>query len=106
MKQPGSNLVSWGGLVFLAVLILVSAYFDMARLELFLIIVLIISLVAFVWGRLSLRKLSIELSEEDCCAFPGQTPEAEMKLRNGKLLPLIWLDLSFPIGKKTCIEPL
>ncbi len=104
MKQPGSNFVSWLGLALLAVLILVAAYFDMAKLEGFLIIVLILCLIAFAWGRFSLRKIEVSSAEEDCCGFPGQLLEAESRLHNRKLLPLIWVDLSFPIGKKTCIE--
>lgn len=105
MKQPGSNFVSWIGLGLLAVLILVAAYFDMDTLESFLIIVLLVCLVAFVWGRLSLRKIEVECESEDCCGFPGQMLELPSRLHNRKLLPLIWLDLSFPIGSKTCIAP-
>lgn len=105
MKQPGSNFVSWFGLAFLAALILVAAYFDMAKLEGFLIIVFILCLVAFLWGRFSLRKIELESAEEDCCGFPGQLLEVDSSLHNRKMLPLIWLDLSIPIGKKTCISP-
>jgi len=104
MKQPGSNLVSWFGLGFLAVLILVAAYFDMNRLEGFLILVFILCLIAFVWGRLSLRKIELQSAEEDCCGFPGEILEASSSLYNKKMLPLVWLDLSLPVGKKTCIE--
>ncbi len=89
----------------LAVLILVSAYFDMAKLEAFLVIVLILCLIAFAWGRFSLRKMQLESAEEDCCGFPGQLLEADSCLVNRKMLPLIWIDLCFPLGKKTCIEP-
>ncbi len=105
MKQPGSNLVSWFGLGFLAALILVAAYFEMAKLELFLILVFILGLVAFVWGRLSLKNIELQCDEEDCCGFPGEVLEADFGLRNKKMLPLIWLDMSLPIGKKTCIAP-
>jgi len=87
------------------VLILVAAYFDMAALESFLVIVLLICLVAFVWGRLSLRKIEVECESEDCCGFPGQMLELPAVLRNRKMLPLIWLDMCFPIGTKTCISP-
>ena len=106
MKQPGSNLVSWFGLGFLAALILVAAYFEMPKLEGFLILMFILSLIAFIWGKLSLNKLETECDEEDCCGFPGETLEADFVLRNRKMLPLIWLDMSLPIGKKTCIAPM
>ena len=105
MKQPGSNFVSWIGLGLLAVLILVAAYFDLAKLEGFLVIVLIICLIAFVWGRFSLRCIEVETDGEDCCGFPGQVLELPARVRNRKMLPLIWLDMCFPIGGKTCIAP-
>ena len=105
MKQPGSNFVSWFGLGFIAVLILVAAYFDMTKLESFLILAFILCLIAFLWGRFSLRKVEVESAEEDCCGFPGEILEAESSLHNGKLLPLIWVDMCLPIGKKTCISP-
>ncbi len=105
MKQPGSNFVSWIGLGLLAVLILVAAYFDMSALEGFLVVVLLLCLIAFVWGRFSLRKIEVETESEDCCGFPGQMLEMPSRLRNRKMLPLIWLDLAFPIGSKTCISP-
>lgn len=105
MKAPGSNFVSWFGIGFLLLLILVAAYFDMAAMESFLILVLIICVIAFLWGRLSLRKIELQIDEEDCCGFPGQSLEAQCRIKNGKMLPLIWLDLSFPIGKKTCLNP-
>ncbi len=105
MKQPGSNLVSWFGLGFLAALILVSAYFELPKLEGFLILVFILCLIAFIWGKLSLKNIELQSAEEDCCGFPGETLEADFSLHNKKMLPLIWLDMSIPIGKKTCIAP-
>ena len=104
MKTPGSNFVSWFGLGFILALILVSAYFEMATLESFLIIVFILCLIAFLWGKLSLAKMELKNQSEDCCGFPGATLEAEFSVKNRKMLPLIWLDLVLPIGKKTCIE--
>lgn len=106
MKQPGSNFVSWVGLALLAALVLVAAYFDLAALESFLIIILLLCLAAFLWGRLSLRKIEVEAEYEESCGFPGQTLELPCSLRNRKLLPLIWLDLCFPIGAKTCLAPM
>ncbi len=105
MKAPGSNFVSFFGLSFLLLLILVAAYFDIKTLEGFLILVLIVCFIAFLWGRLSLRKIELQIEEEDCCGFPGQSLEAQCRMKNGKMLPLIWLDLSFPIGRKTCLDP-
>lgn len=105
MKQQGSNFVSWGGIIFLAILVLLAAYFDVASLEIFLVVVFILCLAAFAWGRFALRKVEVEIEEEECCGFPGQVLEVDAQLHNRKVLPLIWLDLGFTIGTKTCIVP-
>ncbi len=103
MKLPGSNFVSPIGLGLIAVLILVAAYFGFGTLETFLILALLVCLAAYLWGRFALSRIELDCAEEDCCAFPGQIMEAEACFRNRKLLPLIWLDLSFPLEGKTCL---
>lgn len=104
MKQPGSNFVTAGGLAVLALLILVSAYFGYEKLEAFLVIALILCLIAYLWAKFSLHRIEVETDGEDSCAFPGQTLEVEAKLRNRKMLPLIWLDLCFPTAERSCID--
>ena len=104
MKQPVSSFATVGGLCILAVLILISAYFDYSALEAFLTALLLLGLAAFLWARFSLRRIEISVDGEDCRAFPGQTARISAGLRNGKLLPLIRLDLAFPAGN-SCIAP-
>lgn len=106
MKQPGSNLVTRLGLILLAVLILVAAYFGFERLEAFLVLALILCLIAYLWAMFSLRKIEVEVDSEDCCAFPGQSLEVDARIKNSKLLPLIWLDMSFPTAHRSCLEPM
>lgn len=105
MKQPGSNLVSLTGLVLLAVLILVAAYFDMPRLEAFLVLVLVLCLAAYLWAKFALSRVEVDIPGEDVCAFPDQNLELDAAVHNRKMLPLIWLDLCFPTAGCACLKP-
>ena len=106
MKTYGSNFTSIAGLAVLAVLILVSAYFRITALAVFLGAVLLLCALSFLWARFSLRRIEVKMDCEDACAFPGETIEVGALLQNRKFLPLLWLDLSFPNGGHGCVAPL
>ena len=57
MKTYGSNFTSIAGLAALAVLILVSAYFRITALAVFLGAVLLLCALSFLWARFSLRRI-------------------------------------------------
>lgn len=105
MRKQGSNLVTLSGLAILLILLLVSAYLKIRQLELLLAAALVLCLAAWLWARFSLRKISVEIIDEDCRAFPGQLVQAQARLKNAKLLPVIWLDAVFPTGEDSCIAP-
>ena len=105
MKKQGSNLVTPTGLIALAVLLLVSAYLRIRQLELLLAAAFILCLAAWLWARNSLRRISVEVLDEDCRAFPGQLVEASARLKNEKYLPVIWLRADFPTGDNACVVP-
>ena len=98
MKYRGSNFVTLAGLVILGVLILFAAYLGMTGLEALLVTVLFLSLVAFFWARHSLKKVSIRPEVPELRAFPDEDMEIPMSLRNGKYLPLLHLETSFPLA--------
>ncbi len=105
MKQPGSNFVSLFGLGALGVLILVAAYFDMPRLEGFLLLCFVLCLGAWLWAKFALRRVEVDIPCGDVCAFPGQSLELDARVHNKKLLPLIWLDLCLPTAQSPCLGP-
>ena len=91
MKNNGSNLTTIVGLILLVILIFLSAYFQIPALEAFLIVLTLLCLIAFLWSRYSLKKISISIKESEIYAFPGQTERIHMSLQNQKFFPLIWL---------------
>ena len=97
MKQQGSNFVTPAGIIIVGILILVAAFFGMTGLEALLAAVLILSLLAYFWGRKSLSHLDIRTEEPQCRSFPGDEPEVTVTIKNDKFLPLVWLESRFPL---------
>ncbi len=105
MKQPGSNLVTPTGLIFLALLTLVAAYFRAPALEALLIALLILCATAYFWARAALGHIEVELEQDELRAFPGELVEAGARLKNAKFLPVIWLEARFPTAGAVCVAP-
>lgn len=105
MKHPGSSFVTPVGMGITLALLLVSAYLGIAALQALLLVLLLLFAVAYFWARYSLRKIEVEVFDEDCCAFPGSELEVQAKITNGKLLPLIWLRVEYPTRGCACIGP-
>ena len=49
--------------------------------------------IAWLWNRLSLRRLDYERRFDKLRAFPGETFEMTLRVTNRKLLPLSWLEI-------------
>lgn len=60
---------------------------------------------SWLWTKYALFKVEIESLSGIQCAFPGNTLSFSCKAANKKLLPLIWLELSFPLSPEGCIAP-
>lgn len=60
---------------------------------------------SWVWTKYSLSKVRIDAAAETQCAFPGGAFSITCQAANEKLLPLIWLELSFPLSGNGCALP-
>lgn len=65
----------------------------------------LLSLVSWLWGRFALNKVEVEIGSENARVFPGSALEVRFRIRNEKLLPLIWLDVLLRAPENGCIEP-
>ncbi|MCD7820248.1 MAG: DUF58 domain-containing protein [Lachnospiraceae bacterium] len=70
-----------------------------------LMLVFLLGGCARLWGELSLRKLSLTVNCQQHGVFPGQTLTFDLRIHNDKLLPLVWLELSFPLSPDLCMTP-
>ena len=90
----GSYLVTEAGIIILAVLLLISAYFRAGMLIAFLSGLLIISVIAFLWAHFSLARLELAAGASGAEGFPGEYLCVKASLKNNKFLPVFWLKLS------------
>lgn len=97
MKNRTSNFTTIGGLLFLAVLVVYTNARGYRHAAGFLIFFLILFLASWLWGQNALKKISMTLQQEDLCAFPGETIPIRLHFHNQKLLPIVWMDVLFPL---------
>lgn len=105
LSKNSSLLVSVPALWLWLVLMLISALAGYAVLAgLFLFFLLLFSFIRF-WSKRAMAGVSLEISCMKPQLFPGMETELEYKLKNDKLLPLVWLELSQEAPEKDCVVP-
>ena len=104
MQKAQSNFVRPAGLVILGVCALLSAYLGIGLLFAVLTAVFLVCLIAWLWTRTSLNKLEISLKDAEIKCFPGSEAKAAVMVRNGKILPVVWLGISLDIEDGACVK--
>ncbi len=84
---------------------LIAAYKEYFALAAFLMFLFLLYFLSWLWGKLSLRKVSLTLSADTTRAFPGGSFPVTWKVENNKILPLIWLDIFQRCPKRDCAVP-
>ena len=74
-------------------------------LSVFFGFIFVLTSFSYIWGRLSLRNLGYAVETSKSGIFPGQMIDITRTLHNGKMLPLIWLELLEPCDANGCIMP-
>jgi len=82
-----ATLVNWGNIAAL----------------LFFLCLLMLS--ARLWAMLAVRRVSVTLKADSTRLFPGDTTTLRYRIRNDKLLPLIWVEIFQPLAKSLCLVP-
>lgn len=91
-----------GVILFFGVL---AAFFGQSRLAAVLIFLALFSAVSRLWAKASARKIDIRVSGSTNGLFPGETAEFELEICNNKALPVVWLELFFPLTADLCLVP-
>lgn len=105
LSRNSSLLVSGPALLLWFVLLLVSAVAGYELLAgLFLFFLLLFSFVRY-WASKAMKGVSLEVGCGVAQLFPGMETELEYKLKNNKLLPLVWLELSQQAAENGCVIP-
>jgi len=100
-----SILVSWPLLGSSLLLCVLAAFFGQLWLASSLMFVFLFALFARIWAFLSMRKLSIRVSAPTGGLFPDDEIEFEIRLKNKKFMPVIWLELFSPVAENRCLLP-
>ncbi len=70
-----------------------------------LMLVFVLAGCARLWGALALRGVTMAVDCNSEGVFPGQTLELHLRIHNNKLLPLVWMEMAFPLDEGLCLLP-
>ena len=70
-----------------------------------LLLLFLLALGARLWSRASAKKLSVRVRSAVTGVFPGETVEITTEIRNGKFLPVPWLEMFIPLPENLCLLP-
>ena len=93
-RESRSTFISIPGLIALAAICIVTAYVRLVSLTVFLLVVLFLMVLSFIWTRFSLKRVGISAKAVSCRVFPGEEIKLEISVKNSKILPLLWVEVS------------
>ncbi len=107
MKEKQSRdswFVGTLGLILLLVCAVLSIYFQAWVIGAFLCFMFLLCFGSRTWSRAVLRRvdISVKAIQESCHA--GELLRLKMQVRNRSFLPLVWLDVILPMGRKPLVR--
>jgi len=94
-----SIFASWPGLICLLALVIASVYFGATLIAAFLLLVFLLCLGACLWSKNVLSKTTVAIGEGQTACHAGDTLPLTLTVRSRSLFPLIWLDVTVPLGE-------
>ena len=92
------------GLAALLVLAIACVYWGAMLIAAFVLLVLLLAFGASLWSRNVLSKTSVSISEGQTACHAGDTLPLTLTVHSRSLFPLIWLDVTIPLGEKLIIK--
>ena len=86
-------------------LCVLAAFFGQGTLAALLMFLFLMAAVSRAWAFASARKLTVTVSGAAHGMFPGETTNFELEIQNGKFLPVIWMEVFFPLARNLCLTP-
>lgn len=100
-----SFFVSLPVLIGAPVLGALAAFFGLQPLAAVLILLFLLSGASRLWAFASADGLSVTVSDPVRGIFPGEETVIDLEIHNGKLLPVVWLELFYPLSLRLCLVP-
>ena len=107
-SSPGSGssfLVSIPTLVILGAGLLLSLRLNAPLMAGLCLFFLLLGLLCRYWSARAMEHVTIRMECSRSRLFPGQETTIRYEMKNGKLLPLVWLELSQNAPEKECLIP-
>ena len=92
------------GLAALLVLAIACAYWGATLMAAFVLLVLLLAFGASLWSRNILEKTSVSISEGQTACHAGDTLPLVLNIHSRSLFPLIWLDVTIPLGERLLLK--
>ena len=92
------------GLAALLVLAIACVYWGATLIAAFLLLVLLLAFGASLWSRNVLDKASVSIGEGQTACHAGDTLPLTLTVHSRSLFPLIWLDVTVPLGEKLIVK--
>ncbi len=93
-----SIFASGFGLLLLLAGVIASAYFRLTLIAAFLLLVLLLCAGACLWSRNVLHKTTVSIADGQTACHAGDSMPLTLIVRSRSFFPLIWLDVTVPLG--------
>ena len=103
--RASSILVSLPAVALWLILCVAAAVGDLLVLSAAFAFLFLLSGAAFLWGARSIRHVTLEVDCSRTRLYPDMETTFSYTVKNDKLLPLIWLELSQGIPERDCLTP-
>ena len=100
-----SYLVATPVLLAGTLLCVLAAFFGQTELAGILMFLVVMSGGAKLWAYSTSRGIGLWISGGTKGLFPGETTQVEVQVQNKKFLPVVWLELVFPLARNLCLTP-
>jgi len=100
-----SLLVSKGMLLFELILGLLTAFFGQTHIAVLMLGIFLAAGLSRLWATASCKRLEISAHARSQGVFPGEELTVEMEIKNNKFLPVVWMELFFPLAESLCLVP-
>lgn len=100
-----SIFASPAGTAVLAALAVLLFYLGMPDAAVPVFVFMLLFGTALYWKKRALMRLSAGASLDSAAVFPGERLSVTCTAKNRKMLPLIWLELLFPLGASSPVVP-
>ncbi|MBR3403430.1 MAG: DUF58 domain-containing protein [Parasporobacterium sp.] len=103
--NKSSYLVFWPVIAFLGAAAIAGFLFKLQVLAFAAVVLFLLALVCRLWIIQAGKNMEFRMTGESTGLYPGQKSDFIFHIKNNKLVPVLWADLFYPLGKDLCITP-